>query len=164
MNHSLIAVLALIAALGTGLVAGTFFAFSNFVMGALRRLPAQQGIAAMQSINIVVINPVFLGTMMGTGLICIVLLIISVMNGNGAGTVCLWAGSLLYLLGTILVTMVFNVPRNNALATLDPGQAEAGARWGRYMSEWTMWNHVRAAASLAASAAFILALRGLAVE
>jgi uncharacterized membrane protein len=159
MSHALITVLAFVSALGTGLMAGTFFAFSTFVMGALRRLPAKQGIAAMQSINIVVINPIFLGTMMGTGLICVVLPIIAALSGSGTGAACLWAGSLLYLVGAVLVTMVFNVPRNNALARLDAGQAEAATLWERYLSEWTLWNHVRTAAALAASAAFILALR-----
>src|SRR5215204_4121571 len=36
------------AALGCGVVAGVFFAFSSFVMAAFARLPAGQGIAAMQ--------------------------------------------------------------------------------------------------------------------
>ena len=164
MSHPLTTVLIVVSALGAGLIAGTFFAFSTFVMGALRRLPAAQGIAAMQSINIEVINPVFLGTMMGTGLICLVLLLMSVMSGSDARTLCLWAGGLLYLLGTILVTMVFNVPRNNALARLNPEQTEAAPLWVRYVSEWTMWNHVRTAAALVASAAFIFALRLPAAE
>ena len=51
--------LAFLAALGSSLMADTFFAFSAFVMKALGRLPGGQGIEAMQSINIVVINPVF---------------------------------------------------------------------------------------------------------
>jgi uncharacterized membrane protein len=45
-------VLTVVAALGCGLNAGVFFAFSSFVMAALRRLPPAQGIAAMQSINV----------------------------------------------------------------------------------------------------------------
>src|SRR5258705_6992637 len=43
-------------ALGAGLVAGVFFAFSSFVMAALARLPPAQAIAAMQSINVTVVN------------------------------------------------------------------------------------------------------------
>jgi uncharacterized membrane protein len=39
--------LTLFAALGCGVVAGVFFAFSAFVMRALASLPALQGIAAM---------------------------------------------------------------------------------------------------------------------
>jgi uncharacterized membrane protein len=58
--------LTLFAALGCGLVAGVFFAFSTFVMKALARLPAPQGIAAMQSINVIVINPWFMTAFLGT--------------------------------------------------------------------------------------------------
>lgn len=47
----------LITALGCGLVAGAFFAFSSFVMAALKRLSTAEGIAAMQSINILAITP-----------------------------------------------------------------------------------------------------------
>jgi uncharacterized membrane protein len=52
--------LTLFAALGCGVVAGVFFAFSAFVMRALARLPAQQGIAAMQAINVAAVTPVFI--------------------------------------------------------------------------------------------------------
>ena len=50
-NTNPIHLLTFIAALGSGLVAGIFFAFSNFVMKALARVPPAQGVAAMQSIN-----------------------------------------------------------------------------------------------------------------
>lgn len=68
----------------------------------------------------------------------------------------LWllAGAFLYLVGTFGVTMAFNVPRNDALAGLDPGDAEAATAWTRYVREWTVWNHVRTVAALAASACF----------
>ena len=49
-------VLTLLAALGSGLIGGVFFAFSAFVMKALARLRPDQGIAAMQSINVTVLN------------------------------------------------------------------------------------------------------------
>jgi hypothetical protein len=48
-----------IAAIGSGLVAGVFFAFSSFVMPALARIRPEHGIVAMQSINLTVINPGF---------------------------------------------------------------------------------------------------------
>jgi hypothetical protein len=67
--------LTLIAALGAGLVAGMFFAFSAFIMGALGRLPAEGGIAAMQSINVAVLNPVFFTAFFGTAAIALVLAI-----------------------------------------------------------------------------------------
>jgi len=54
--------LTLCAALGCGLMAGVFFAFSSFVMNALARLTPGEGIAAMQSINVAVINPLVHGS------------------------------------------------------------------------------------------------------
>ena len=68
-------------------------------------------------------------------------------------------GSGLYIVGTFLVTMRFNVPRNNALAALPAQPPEAATLWTTYLSTWTTWNHVRMLAALAAAAAFTLALR-----
>src|SRR5215831_6257539 len=95
-------ILAFVTALGCGLVAGAFFAFSSFVMKALAQLPPAQGIAAMQSINIVVINPMFMTALFGTGLACLVLAISSLFRWGKPGAGYLLAGSLLYIVGTDL--------------------------------------------------------------
>ena len=58
--------------------------------------------------------------------------------------------SILYLVGSFLVTGVGNVPLNNALARVDPDSHEAIVEWHAYLVHWTRWNHVRAAACLAA--------------
>jgi uncharacterized membrane protein len=164
MGDRLVTGLIFLSALGSGLIAGAFFAFSSFVMAALARLPAAQGIAAMQSINIVVINPLFVGTMFGTALACIALGVASILGWGEPRSFYLLGGGLFYLIGTVLVTMVFNVPRNDALAGLDPNSNEAVSLWVRYVAEWTTWNHVRTVAALAATAVFILALRLPAAE
>ena len=148
----------LIAALGAGVIAGVFFAFSSFVMRALAKLPPAQGIAAMQSINVVVINPAFLGTLFGTGALCLVLGAIALTDLAADGAAWRLAGALLYLLGCIGVTAFGNVPRNNRLAGLDPADAASAEIWALYVAEWTAWNHVRTVAALAAAACFILAL------
>ncbi|HMJ51238.1 MAG TPA: anthrone oxygenase family protein [Polyangiaceae bacterium] len=148
-----------LAALGSGLMAGFFFAFSVCVMKALGKLPPEQGIAAMQSINVVVINPVFLTVFLGTGVACAVGILQSLLRWQDSGAACLLAGGALYLLGAILVTMVFNVPRNNALAGLAPTSAEGAKLWAAYLSSWTAWNHVRTMASLAAAALLTVGLR-----
>lgn len=150
--------LTLVSALGCGLIAGVFYAFSTFVMGALGRLPAAQGAAAMQSINVVVLNPWFLGVFMGTAAACGVLGVASVFAWDRPGAAWLLAGAALYVVGTFGVTIVFNVPRNDALAAVNPASAEGAELWARYLREWTMWNHVRTAAALAATAALIVAL------
>ena len=58
--------LALLACIGAGTIGGVFFAFSTFVMRALLQLPASHGVAAMQRINVVVLNPLFLGVFVST--------------------------------------------------------------------------------------------------
>jgi uncharacterized membrane protein len=151
--------LAFLAALGSGLIAGTFFAFSAFVMRALKRLPAEHGVAAMQSINIVVINPVFLSAFLGTGLVCAVLFVGASSGWHEARPIWLIAGSLAYLLGCLLVTMTRNVPMNRVLAGIAAESPQAARYWPEYVSRWTLWNHLRTAASLMAMACFIAALR-----
>jgi uncharacterized membrane protein len=127
-NHSLF-VLKLFAVLGCGLIAGVFFAFSTFVMIALARLQPSQGIAAMQSINITAINPLFMLALFGTGAACLFLAISSLLKWHQPGVPYLLLGSLLYLVGTLGVTIVFNVPLNDALAKVDPGSTE-GTNYG----------------------------------
>ena len=147
------------AAVGSGLIAGTFFAFSSFVMRALGRLPPAEGMAAMQSINVVVLNPVFLGVFLGSTVLSAVAAAGGWYRWGKPGAACLLAGAALYLLGTFLVTGIFNVPLNNALAEVTPSDPAAAGRWTQYMNCWTAWNHVRTVAALGATAAFIQALR-----
>lgn len=71
--------LTLFGALGCGLVAGIFFAFSAFVMKALSRLPPGEGIAAMQSINVAVLNSWFMTAFLGTAAACVLALISSLL-------------------------------------------------------------------------------------
>jgi uncharacterized membrane protein len=159
MSPLLLALVTLLAALGCGLSAGVFFAFSTFVMPALFRLPPQQGIAAMQSINVAAINIWLLGVLLGTAAACVLLAVSSPLAWSAPGGPLRFGGSLLYLLGCILVTRAFNIPRNDALAALSPESAEAASLWSQYVREWTAWNHVRAAAALLAALALTVALR-----
>lgn len=144
----------LLCALGAGAIGGFFFAFSACVMAALSRQPPAQGIATMQAINIVVINPLFLGTFLGTAALCVVVSGLAVLDWDGPRRVCSLAASALYLLGSIFVTMRFNVPRNDALAAVSPDSAEGQRLWSNYLQSWTAWNHVRCAASLGAGGLF----------
>jgi uncharacterized membrane protein len=158
MIDGLLFALTLFAALGCGLVAEVFFAFSAFVMKALSRLTPAEGIAAMQSINVAVINPLFLGVFIGTGAACAVAIIVSLTQWDIPGAVHLLVGSALYLVGSFLVTIVFNVPLNNSLAAVAPADPDGAQQWASYLGRWTGWNHVRTVAALAAAAALTIAL------
>jgi len=149
-----------VAALGCGLMAGAFFAFSAFVMDALARLTPAQGIAAMQSINVKVVNSPFpfLAVLFGTAAACVLLAVTSLSSRDRPGSVYILIGSLLYLVGTVVVTIVANVPLNEALARVDPASADGARLWARYLSRWTAWNHVRTVAALSGAALLTLAL------
>ena len=157
MRSTTLSTMTFLAALGAGLMAGLFFAFSVSVMRALSRIPAPAGIAAMQAINIVILNPLFGLVFFGTVLASLLLGGAGLMMWDRPGAMYLVAGGLLYVIGGFVVTMAFNVPRNNALAKLDPASPAASSEWSRYVSEWTGWNHVRTAACLASAAAFMIA-------
>ena len=154
----LLPILIFIAAIGSGVVGGVFFAFSNFVMPAFARLPAAGGIAAMNSINVTVITPTFMTALFGTGLICLVLIAAALLGWSHTGTYWLLAGAVIYFVGNPIVTMVFNVPLNDALAAVDPASANGAAVWTNYLSQWVMWNHVRTVTAIVAMACFIMAL------
>jgi uncharacterized protein (TIGR02246 family) len=157
MNNP-ISILTLVAALGSGLVGGIFFAFSGFIMKALARVPPAHGIAVMQSINLTVLNVWFFAVFFGTGACCLVLGISSLFRWGKPGAGYLLVGSLLYLIGTIIVTIACNVPLNDALAAVDPSSTDAGRVWTDYLKKWTAWNHLRTGAALAAAALFIVGL------
>jgi uncharacterized membrane protein len=150
--------LTLFAAIGSGLMGGVFLAFSSFVMKALANVPASSGIAAMQSINAAVIGSLFLVLFMLTTLACGVLGVCAVLRWQGSFSMYALIGSVLYVAGNFVVTMAFNVPRNNALAALDPSSAEAARYWLGYVAGWTGWNHVRTITGLAAAVSLTLAL------
>ncbi|WP_054022945.1 DUF1772 domain-containing protein [Bacillus sp. FJAT-28004] len=157
LDRSII-VLTFFSALGSGLMAGLFFAFSTFMMTALSRLPAAQSIAAMQSINVVILNPLFGLVFSGTALASILLAITSFFRLGEPAANYLLAGSLFYLIGSVLITIVFNVPLNEMLASADPSVA-GSELWTRYVASWMPWNHVRTISTLASLVCFIIAFR-----
>ena len=100
----------------------------------------------MNSINVVIVNPLFLTVFLGTAAVSAIAAAMAFFQWSAAGSAWLLAGSLFYLAGIIVVTMVFNVPLNDALAAVDPA-SEGVTLWARYLDEWIMWNHVRTAAA-----------------
>ncbi|MCQ6559564.1 anthrone oxygenase family protein [Paenibacillus mendelii] len=159
MIERILPILTFFSAMGSGLIAGLFFAFSVFMMTALARLPSAQGIAAMQSINVTILNPLFGLVFTGTAVACLFLAITSCFRLGEAGTGYLLIGSLSYLIGSFLVTIVFNVPLNDSLAAIDPSAEGSSGQWARYIASWMPWNHVRTVATLAALASFFMAFR-----
>ncbi|MEM9386506.1 MAG: anthrone oxygenase family protein [Pseudomonadota bacterium] len=135
------------ALIGSAMMAGLFFIFSNTVMEVLARLQAPAGIAAMQSINALILNPVFLGIFMGTAVCSLIVAVRAAMTWGSPGVSWAATGGLLYLLGCFLVTGAGNVPLNNALAAVDASSPQALPVWEHYLNRWTRLNTLRTVAS-----------------
>ncbi len=126
------------ALLGSALVGGVFFAFSSFVMNALARVPSAEGIAAMQSINVVVINPAFLGAFMGTAVLSLGVGGLAVVASSHPSASYFLAGAIFYFAGTFLVTIAGNVPLNDQLAAVSATDPAAVELWEYYLARWTI--------------------------
>lgn len=150
--------LLVVAVLGSGVVAGIFFTFSNFVMPALARLPERQGVEAMQQINITVINPGAMGAMFGTALIHVAVVVLGLLYAEGLAIGLSVAGAALYIIGCVGVTVAGNVPLNERLAKLDAASEQAAVDWRNYLKRWTFFNTLRTVASALACVVYTVLL------
>jgi uncharacterized membrane protein len=105
-----------------------------------------------------VVNRLFLGIFMGTGLLSLVAIVGALVSWTGAGSLCAALAGATYVLGSIVVTMRGNVPLNNALMRIAQADALGEAIWNNYQRDWTRWNHLRTIACFVAMALFIVAL------
>ena len=151
-------ILTITAAVGAGVSGGVFFAFSTFVMKALGRLPAAEGISAMKAMNKTAPTPLFMLALFGTGVVSIVLSAGALRHLDQRWPVYVLTGTALYL-ACLILTAVYHVPHNDALALVDPAGPGAAHAWAQYLSPWTAWNHVRTVTALAGTTAFIIALQ-----
>ncbi|NVK74031.1 hypothetical protein C0J08_09140 [Marinomonas sp. CT5] len=153
---NLIVELALLAAvMSTGLMAGVYFAFSAFVMSALKTLPDSSGIASMNGINKVILKSAFMPLFFGSCLLA--LLLIFFVNESVVESKWVNMASAIYLLGMLVTTIVFNVPLNNRLKICALKQQPE--IWQYYLTHWTRWNHIRFVSSIMACLFYILALK-----
>ena len=134
------------------------FRFFKFRMNALARMPSSAGITAMQSINVVVLNRSFLGVFIGTAFISSGVVVLTLKNLTHPAAMFYMGGAILYFAGTFLVTMFKNVPLNNRLAAVSSTDSAAISLWTHYLNRWTMWNHVRTTATMAAALMYCLGL------
>jgi len=146
------------SAVGCGLMAGVYFAFSAFVMTSFARLGPAAGMAAMNSINVEIVKSTFMPLFLGTTLTAAAAVVLAFLRWGEPGSMVMLAGGAIYVVGMFLVTMICNVPLNDALAAVDLSSAEGASLWARYLREWTFWNHARTAASIGSTILFVVAI------
>jgi len=148
MSSSIVTALLWTAALGSGLIAGIYFAFSAFIMQAFGKIDAPQSIVAMNSINETIQRSLFMPLFFGTSIISVFLVVVAFAYWGEAGAELTLIAGAVYFVGMFVCTVVFNVPLNNSLARLDPNSDDAVQIWSRYLKTWTSWNHLRTVSSL----------------
>lgn len=148
------------AAVGSGITAGVYFAFSTFVMRALDDLPGDRSIQAMQAINRRAVTPLFMTALFGTAAASVALGIEGIDARSTRDGQLLMAGASAYL-ASVALTVAVHVPRNERLAAVADRGSDAAGIWRRYSRAWTAGNHLRTACALAACALFVAAVGSL---
>ena len=110
-------------------------------MHSLAELSNENGMLAMQKINLKIINPIFMVFFLGTPLLCITNIFNTFPYLESSGYLYIFVGSIVYLLGPFGITMLCNVPLNNKLAKSELSSADTV--WVNYQQRWQFWNHIR---------------------
>ena len=148
----------LIAAFLTALIAGLFYSYSCSVNAGLGKLPDAAYLAAMQSINREILNPLFFMSFMGT--LFLLPLATWLQFGNPVSTrfYFMLAATLVYAIGTFGVTILGNVPLNNALDGFQLQSASPGLLHQQRELFEKPWNRLHSIRTIANAIALILVL------
>ena len=152
MSDVLREVVLIAATLTTGLMAGVFGLYSNAIMPGLRRSDDRTFVAAFQSIDRAIINPVFMATFLGA-LVLTALTALLHFTGEARSLLPWIVAALVLYLAVFVVTIRVNVPRNNeikAAGDVDRMTDVHGVRERFNEARWVRWNHLRAFASILA--------------
>lgn len=142
-------VLTAVSVVGSGLLAGVFFAFSAFVMSGLERLPDADGAAAMRSMNVTAVRPPLMIALFGVSGLCFAIIVWSLTTWSRPGAVWLLAGAILTIVGALGVTIAINIPLNDRLAA-------GTVAWSRFVAGWDPANHARTLFCLAGCAVLLV--------
>ncbi len=155
-------ILTSLAALFSAAAGGMMYVFSTFVMRGLDRTGPIDAITAMRGINAEAnANPAFLLGYFGATILALIVGVMAVVKLTQPGSWLVLVGAVFVILGAV-ITMVFNVPLNNHLDTVNPdglSVADAAREWQAYFSTWTAWNHARTATSFVGALLMLFGLR-----
>ncbi|MCM2680722.1 DUF1772 domain-containing protein [Echinimonas agarilytica] len=141
----------------TGLMAGTYFAFSIFIMKSLAELPPLEAAKAMNKINDVIVTTLFLPIFFCSTIWFSGLFIWSVINWQNEQSMMLSIAAVIYVVGMLGVTVFGNVPLNNQLKVGALDDSSLVEIWQFYVLRWTRFNHIRMISCIASCALLTMA-------
>lgn len=148
MSSSIMTALLWAFVLSSGLMAGVYFAFSGFIMKAFDELEASQSISAMNAMNEIILRSIFMPVFFGSSILSLLVVVLSFVYWGQAGTALAFIAGMLYFIGMFICTAAFNVPLNNALASVSRDTRNVQQAWSHYLKNWTRWNHLRTVSSM----------------
>ena len=139
---------------------GFFYAWVCSTMWGLDAADTRVAIASMQAMNASVRNIVFAPAFFGTPFALAFAATVLWRSNAGKSAILFGAAALVYLVCGLMLTMLVNVPMNEALASIAVPSDIATAReiWLDYSRDWKIWNQVR---TIASGVALILAICGV---
>lgn len=146
----------ILAVLTTSLLTGIFFGFEVAINPAFARLEDAPYLLAMQAINDVIVNPVFIFVFLGVA----VFLPVAALQQHGRRKRLLWIAAALYIVGVLAITSVCNVPLNDTLAKVQVAGTSADqlkAARKSFAEPWNRWHTIRTIAGIVATVVAIAA-------
>ncbi len=141
-------------------MAGLFFAWSFSVMLGLAKVSDREFVAAMQSMNREIQNPVFFIFFFGATIFLPLAVVFNYQSPLSATFWLLLIAAIIYLVGVMGVTFLGNIPLNNTLDAfkLDGATAEAiTAQRANFERTWVNLNMIRTVSSFTAIVLVIIA-------
>jgi uncharacterized membrane protein len=141
-----------VATLTMGLMAGVFGLYAHTIMRGLGKTDDRTFVAAFQSMDRAIINPLFMLTFFGALVFSGVAAVLYLRDDGGSVLPWVTAAFVLYL-AVFVITVAVNVPLNDEIkAAGDPDRIAdlAAVRDAFHETRWVAWNIVRAIASTVA--------------
>lgn len=158
-RSSFFKVIAGLAVLTTGLVAGIVLAYSNSVMPGLRKSDDRTFVLSIRHMTSSVANPIFLFISNGALLAQIGFIILAAMSQQ-FDQVILGSIAVIFYVATLLITFLGNLPLNKAIISAELPESDSG--WNelrvQFESRWTLLNHLRTITCILSVSTLLVAL------
>ena len=135
----------------TGLLAGLFFGFQCSIINGLGALGNKEYLLSFQSINKVILNPIFLLSFMGPVIVLPITCYLSYKTGGDDLFPYILSSTLIYLIAVFGITIAFNVPLNELLDGFNIQSAtdtQIQDMRLKFEAGWNKWHLIRTVASI----------------
>lgn len=105
----------LMTVLTTGFMTGIFFTWTNAVMPGIGKLSNLEFLKALQSMNRVILNPLFYISFIAPMVLFAMSLFFNYTLSSNSIFRLLFAAAIIYILGVFFITVLGNIPLNNLL-------------------------------------------------